>query len=145
MVQQLVSVLTLGVADVARSRAFYVDGLGWPVVLDVAGQVCFLQVGHGLVLSLYAAADQDRDSGSAPSSGAGNVVPACNVASDAEVDALVERFRAAGATVLKEPQRAAWGGWYAFCADPDGIRWEIAHNEGMSVGPDGTVRMSPVA
>lgn len=141
--QQVVSVVTLGVGDVARSRAFYVDGLGWPVVLDVPGEVCFLQVGHGLVLSLYAATAQDRDSGSAPSTGPGNVVPACNVGSEDEVRALTERFRAAGATVLVEPQRAAWGGTYAFCADPDGIRWEIAHNAGLVTAPDGTVTIGP--
>lgn len=145
MVQQRVSVITLGVADLARSRAFYVDGLGWPVVLDVPGQVCFLQAGHGLVISLYSAADLDRDSRSGPSAGPGNVVPACNVGSDAEVDALVERFRAAGAQVLTPPRRAAWGGRYAFCADPDGLRWEIAHNAGLAVEPDGTVRIGPVS
>ncbi|MDP3712712.1 MAG: VOC family protein [Mycobacteriales bacterium] len=143
MVQQIVTVVTLGVSDVARSRGFYADGLGWPVVLDVPGEVCFLQVGHGLVLSLYSAADQDRDSGSGPSTGPGNVVPACNVGSDDEVLALTERFRDAGATVLVEPRRAAWGGYYAFCADPDGIRWEIAHNAGLVTAPDGRVTIGP--
>lgn len=145
MVQQRVTVLTFGVADLARSRAFYVDGLGWPVILDVPGQVVFLQGGHGLAVALYPAVDQDRDSGSAPSSGPGNVVPACNVDSEDEVGRLTERFRAAGATVLKEPQRAAWGGWYAFCADPDGLRWEIAHNAGLAVASDGTVTIGPAA
>ena len=144
MVEQRLTVLTLGVADVTRSREFYVDGLGWPVVLDVPGEVCFLQVGHGLVLSLYAAAAQDTDSGSGPSTGPGNVVPACNVASEAAVDALAERFRQSGGTVLAEPQRAFWGGWFAFVADPDGIRWEIAHNPGMVTAADGTVTIGPV-
>jgi uncharacterized protein len=145
VVQQLIAVLTLGVADVARSRAFYVDGLGWPVVLDVPGEVCFLQAGHGLVLSLYAATAQDADSGSPPSTGPGDVVPACNVGSDAEVDAFVARWRAAGGRVLREPGRAPWGGWTAFVADPDGLRFEVAHNPGMVTGPDGTVTIAPLS
>lgn len=144
MVQQRVTVLTFGVSDLARSRAFYVDGLGWPVILDVPGQVVFLQGGHGLAVALYPAVEQDRDSGSAPSSGPGNVVPACNVDSEDDVRRLTQRFRSAGAAVLREPHRAPWGGLIAFCADPDGLRWEIAHNPGLVVAPNGTVAMGPV-
>jgi hypothetical protein len=67
-----------------------------------------------------------------------------NVDSEAEVDTVFARAVAAGATALKEPQHASFGGYHAYVADPDGHRWEIAHNPGWSVDDDGTVRLGPV-
>ncbi|MFD8297075.1 VOC family protein [Streptomyces bauhiniae] len=67
-----------------------------------------------------------------------------NLGSPAEVDAAVARAREAGANVLKEPRRAAFGGYHAYFTDPDGHRWEICHNPGWSVSEDGTVRLTAV-
>lgn len=141
-----VTLVTLGVTDLAASRRFYVDGLGWTPTLDVPDAVVFLQVGHGLLLALFPATDLDADAGdsvmSDPTRSAFSL--AHNVGSEAEVDAAIADARAAGATVLKEPQRAAWGGYHAYFADPSGFRWEVAHNSGLRVEADGTVVLGPV-
>ena len=137
------SLVTLGVTDLDAARRFYLDGLGWRPVLD-AGEAVFVQVGHGLLLSLYGREDLAREAGTA----AGPVEPppvtlAHNVGSEEEVHRVVDAVRAAGGTVVAAPSRASWGGVTAYVADPDGFRWEIAHNPGLVVGPDGTVTMGP--
>ena len=142
--EQRLTFVTLGVTDLDAARAFYVGGLGWTPLLD-AGEVVFVQVGPGLVLSLYGRADLAREAGTA----AGPVEPpplslAHNVGSEQEVDAVVEQMRAAGGQVVAAPARASWGGYTAYVADPDGFRWEIAYNPGLTVAPDGTVRIGPV-
>ena len=135
------SLVTLGVTDLDAARRFYVEGLGWHPVLD-AGEAVFLQVGHGLLLSLYGRRDLAREAGTA----AGPTDPpplslAHNVGSEDEVHRVVEAMRAAGGEVVAEPSRASWGGVTAYVADPDGFRWEVAYNPGLVVDPDGTVRM----
>jgi catechol 2,3-dioxygenase-like lactoylglutathione lyase family enzyme len=105
---------------------------------EVEGEVVFYQVGHGLVLGLFGLDDLGTDAG-VPATPGTSFSLASNVDSEAAVDAAVERARAAGATVLKEPQRASFGGYHAYIADPDGHRWEIAHNPGLTVAADGTV------
>lgn len=135
------SLVTLGVTDLDAARRFYVEGLGWRPVLD-AGEAVFIQVGHGVLLSLYGRRDLAREARTA----AGPTEPppislAHNVGSEDEVHRVVETVRAAGGEVVAEPSRASWGGVTAYVADPDGFRWEIAHNPGLVVGPDGTVRM----
>ncbi len=137
------SLVTLGVTDLDAARRFYVDGLGWRPVLD-AGEAVFIQVGHGLLLSLYGRADLAREAGTA----AGPTEPppvalAHNVDGEDEVHRVVAAVRAAGGEVVAEPSRASWGGTSAYVADPDGFRWEIAHNPGLVVEPDGSVRMGP--
>ncbi len=137
------TLVTLGVTDLDAARRFYVDGLGWRPVLD-AGEAVFIQVGPGLLLSLFGRGDLAREAGTA----AGHTEPppvslAHNVGSEEEVHRVVGSMRAAGGTVVREPSRASWGGVTAYVADPDGFRWEIAHNPGLVVEPDGTVRMGP--
>jgi uncharacterized protein len=142
-VEPRLTLVTLGVTDLAAARRFYVDGLGWRPVLD-AGEAVFIQVGHGLLLSLYGRADLAREAGTA----AGSTEPspfslAHNVGSAEEVERVVAAMRAAGGTVVVGPARASWGGVTAYVADPDGFRWEIAWNPGLVVGEDGAVRMGP--
>jgi len=143
---QRLDLLTVAVPDVPAARAFYVDALGWTPALDVPGEVLFLQVAHGLLLALFGAQDLAADMGVDPAT----VVPgqgftlARDVGSPAEVDAMVERAAAAGAVVLKAPQRAAFGGYHAYLQDPAGIRWEVAHNPGLSIAGDGTVSITPI-
>lgn len=162
---QRLDLITLGVADLARSRAFYVDGLGWEPALDLP-EIVFLQVNAGLLLGLWPrdelAADQGergaREGRSEAEQGGGSEQPnrhgeasaaplftlAHNVGSEAAVDAAVERVVRAGGRVVKAAQHAAFGGYHAYVADPDGIRWEIAHNPGWHVEPDGRVVLEAV-
>jgi uncharacterized protein len=140
------SLLTLGVHDLAVSRRFYVDGLGWPPLLDLP-EVVFVQIGPGLLLGLFGAGDLEADiagPGATVPDGPGRFTLAHNVSSASEVDEAVARAVAAGAELLKAPQRAAFGGYHAYVADPDGVRWEIAHNPGFSVADDGTVTIVAV-
>jgi uncharacterized protein len=143
-VQQRLTLVTVGVRDLAVSRRFYLEGLGWTPTLDVP-EVVFLQVGHGVLLALFDRDALDAEAGQPPSgaSPAGFAL-SCNVGSEAEVDDGVRRFVAAGGTVLRPPHRASWGGWIAYVADPDGVRWEIAHNPDLAVAADGTVRLGGV-
>lgn len=142
--EQRVAFITFGVPDLDAARQFYVDGLGWPPMLDVPGEVVFIQVGHGLLLGLFDAAAMAADIGGGASvTGAAGVNVAHNVDSDAAVVAFVDRARAAGAAILKEPQRAAFGGYHAYFADPQGFRWEVAHNPHWRIAADGTVSLTP--
>jgi catechol 2,3-dioxygenase-like lactoylglutathione lyase family enzyme len=133
------SLVTLGVEDLEEARRFYVDGLGWEPTLDLPGEVCFLQVAHGVLLALWSRESLAEDSG-APLTGGGSVALARNVDSDAEVLALLEQAEAAGGRVLQPARRTSYGGFAGYFADPDGIRWEVSHNPGLVVDADGTVR-----
>ncbi|MYS13905.1 VOC family protein [Streptomyces sp. SID4982] len=139
---QQVSMVTLGVGDLAESRRFYSEGLGWTPLLDL-DEIVFYQVGKGLALALFPLSDLAADTGSPATPGTPFTL-AHNVGSPAEVDAAVARAREAGASVLKEPQRAAFGGYHAYFTDPDGHRWEVCHNPGWSVAEDGTVKLTAV-
>ena len=141
-----VSIITLGVPDVAAARRFYVEGLGWTPALDLP-EVVFIQLNPGLLLALWAAADLEADAADGtpapPGDGARSPVSlAHNVDSDAEVERLVELVLAAGGTLVRAPRVAIFGGMSAYVADPAGFRWEVAHNPGWSIAPDGTVSLS---
>ena len=136
-----VSFITLGTRDLARARAFYVDGLGWEPALDLPGEVCFIQVAHGVLLSLWPAEELAKDSREAVTPG-DNLCLARNVDSREDVDALMAQAEAAGARVLKPAEEAFFGGYHGYFADPaDGVRWEVAHNPNLTVDPDGTVHL----
>lgn len=139
---QQVNLVTLGVGDLGVSRRFYTDGLGWTPLLDLDESV-FYQVGRGLVLALFPLADLGADTGHPATAGTPFTL-AQNLASPSEVDAAVQRAQAAGAMVLKAPQRAAFGGYHGYFADPDGHRWEVCHNPGWSVADDGTVTLAVI-
>jgi catechol 2,3-dioxygenase-like lactoylglutathione lyase family enzyme len=134
---QHLNLVTIGVADLARSREFYVTGLGWEVAFE-NDSVVFVHLGHGLLLGLFGAEDLAADAGvDALPAGSGALSLAKNVRTDDEVDATVEVAVAAGARVVKPPQRAAFGGYHAYLADPDGVLWEVAHNPGFAIDADG--------
>lgn len=136
-----VALITLAVADVARSRRFYAGALGWPVVYD-DDDVVFVQVGHGLLLALWGSDDLAADMGVAPAPPGGTaVVLAHNVGTEAEVSRAVAELVMAGGRVVKPVQQAAFGGTQAYVADPDGHVWEVAHNPGWHVADDGTVTL----
>ena len=137
------SLITLGVPDVARARAFYVDGLGWQPLFEVPGEVVFIQVGHGLTLSLFGAAalarDVDPDGAGVPAAAPAGVTLAHNVGSEAEVDTALADAVRAGGRLVKEARRAEWGGYHGYFADPAGTLWEVAFNPSWSVAADGAV------
>lgn len=142
---QRVSLITLGVADLAVSRAFYVDGLGWDPTLDL-DEIVFIQVGHGLLIGLFPRDALAADAGQpVPPVGAAPLSLACNVDSEDEVDAFLALAERAGATILKSGQHASFGGYHGYFADPDGFWWEIAYNPGLVSAADGTMVFSPVA
>ena len=140
---QQVHFLTLATADLDAARRFYVEGLGWQPLLDVPGEIVFFQVAPGTVLAFFEAAKFAQDLGRGPARPAvSGVTLAHNVADRDAVRALVEAMVAAGGTVLTPPEEGAFGGvFHALVADPNGVVWEVGHNPGWSVDPDGTVRL----
>ena len=142
-----VHLIALGVPDLEAPRRFYVDGLGWLPVLDVPGEITFIQVGDGLLLGLFGANALEAGIGQAAARTAGPsaFTLAQVVATEDAVAATLAAAQAAGATILKPAQRAEFGGFHGCCADPAGFRWEIATNPGWSVGPDGKVAIRPIA
>jgi predicted lactoylglutathione lyase len=130
-----ISLVTLGVRDVPRSVTFY-RALGWETALDM-GEFAVFRTG-GALLGLYPIEDLSRDLGDdVPEGHLRRTTNAINVGSDEEVDAAIATAVAAGAAVLAEPAAAEWGGYTALFADPDGHAWEVAHNPGWPLGPDG--------
>jgi uncharacterized protein len=127
-VRQRVSLVTLGVTDVGRSRAFY-EALGWRGVGGSGDEPVFFQAGD-MVLGLWDRALLAADTGVEDGGGWGGITLAHNVGSPPEVDEITEAARAAGAVVAREPAEAFWGGYTSMIFDPDGHPWEIAHNPG---------------
>ncbi len=137
---QRVSLITLGVDDLERTREFY-EALGWRSSCAPASEVVFFQAG-GMVFALWSRASNAEDSGVKLGSGYGGMTLAYNVASPAEVDEVIEQARAAGAVISREPGETFWGGYSGVFLDPAGYPWEIAHNPGWTLGPDGTVTLA---
>ena len=144
---QRVSFVTLAVRDLDRSRAFYVDGLGWSPELEVPGDVLMFAAGERLVLSLWNRAAFEEEVGGPLLAGAG-VVPMTlshNVPTPGEVRSVLALAEAAGAQVAGPVERE-WGGFTGYFADPDGFRWEVAWNPGpigLRVVPDTVVDARP--
>ena len=136
--------VTLGVADVTRARAFY-EALGWtPAPTSGAGEddgVVFFQTG-GMVFALWGRGHLAADSGVGDDPGGwGGITLAHNVRSPEEVDYVIEDARMAGAVISREPAETFWGGYAGVFIDPDGHPWEVAHNPFWPIGEDGSIRM----
>lgn len=132
--EQRISVVTLGVADLDRARAFY-ERLGWTPT-GPTDEVVFFQAG-GIVFGLWSRESLAEDSGLADPGGWGGATVAHNVRSQAEVDSVIEEARAAGATISEEPAETFWGGYAGTFVDPDGHPWEVAHNPFWTITEDG--------
>ena len=137
-VEPRISLLTLGVHDLDRSRAFY-EALGWTGT-SPDGEVVFIQAG-GMVLALWDRALLAADSTVEDRGGWGGVTLAHNVGSPAEVDAVLAEAAAAGATLGRPGAPTEWGGYSGVFVDPDGHPWEVAHNPHWTLADDGTVRL----
>ena len=136
--QQRVSLITLGVRDVAAARAFY-ERLGWTVGLDVEETV-FFQTGDS-ILGLWGRDKLAQDSGVIDGGGWGGVTLAHNVGSTQEVDRVIEEARAAGARIGREPAETFYGGYAGVFVDPDGHPWEVAFNPGFPFDAEGRSRL----
>jgi predicted lactoylglutathione lyase len=141
-VEQRVSVITLGVSELGRARAFY-EALGWTTNAKPDDDVVFFQAG-GLVFALWDRGKLAADSGVPDAEGFGGVTLAHNVGSPAEVDTVIEEARRAGGTIAREPAETFWGGYSGVFVDPDGHPWEVAHNPHWTLEADGSVRLAPV-
>lgn len=128
--EQRISLVTLGVEDLARARAFY-EALGWAGAQQPDDEVCFFQAG-GMVFGLWTALGGH---------GAPGIELAHNVRSPEEVEAVLAEAERAGGTIRRDATHMDWGGTSGAFADPDGYVWEVAHNPGWTVNPDGTVQL----
>lgn len=141
--EKRLSLITLGVADVSRSEAFY-EALGWRRdggVDDDTDHVVFFQV-PGMIVALWDRAKLAADSGVDDAGGWGGVTLAYNVGSPQEVDAVIEEARAAGAAIPRAGAPTFWGGYSGVFVDPDGHPWEVAHNPGWTIHEDGSTTLS---
>lgn len=136
-----ISIITLGVSDMVRSRKFYED-LGWKAIKASTENVTFFK-GRGIVLGLYghnALAEDAGIVGAQPSEFRG-VSLAYNSSSKAEVDASFEHALSCGAKSVKKPEKVFWGGYSGYFADPDGHLWELAYNPFAPLDKDGHLQM----
>lgn len=138
--QPRLTLVTLGVADVVRSRAFY-EALGFAASSESKAEVVFIDAG-GAILALWdrAALAEDAAVPDRPT-GFGAVAVAWNTRSNAEVDAAMARAAAAGATITKPAVKTFWGGYAGYFADPDGHLWEVAYNPFWTMNAEGRIEL----
>ena len=139
--EQRMSVLTLGVADLARSRRFYEQGLGWQPSNASNERIVFFQIG-GMVFALYPREALAQDAHLAhDGTGFGGITLAYNVRQREEVEAVLAEAASAGAVILKPAEETAWDGYSGYFADPDGYPWEVAWNPHFPLRDDGSVEL----
>jgi uncharacterized protein len=138
--EQRVSLITLGVADLKRSSEFY-ERLGWRRSMTKAEGVVFFQAG-GMALALYPRSELAKDAKIAPEGyGFCGISLAYNTRNREEVDSVLAEAQAAGARLLKPADEAFWGGYSGYFADPDGFLWEVAWNPSFAMTKDGSIRV----
>jgi catechol 2,3-dioxygenase-like lactoylglutathione lyase family enzyme len=137
--EQRLSLVTLGVSDLARARAFY-EALGWSTGAEAGDDVVFFQAGC-MIVALWGRGQLAEDSGVVDGQGWGGVTLAHNVRSPAEVDAVMAEAEAAGGTIARPAGETFWGGYAGVFVDPDGHPWEIAHNPHWTIREDGSVAL----
>lgn len=141
--EQRISLITLGVRDIARARRFYEQGLGWQAHALSSNDVAFYQAG-GFILGLYGEAALAEDAGlEAPAQPLAfrGAALAHNVPNPQMVDLLLAEAERAGGTIVKPAEEKVWGGYSGYFADPDGHLWEVAWNPHFTLEADGTIRL----
>lgn len=138
---QRLSLVTLGVADLARAKSFYED-LGWSTTSSLEDEVVFFQTG-GMVVALWSRTELAEDSAVSDAGGWGGITLAQNVGSPDEVDAVLASAARAGARVGRSGASTAWGGYSGVFLDPDGHPWEVAHNPFWPLDENGSVHLPP--
>ncbi|WP_342077325.1 VOC family protein [Yoonia sp. SS1-5] len=140
MTPQRVTLITLGVADLDRSKSFY-GALGWVPTREMPGEVVFYQI-NGMVLGLFGRGPLARDQGRPDAVlGTGAMTLAQNFADEGAVDVAYAAALAAGASGLKAPEKVFWGGYSGYYADPDEHVWEVAHNPFWPLSGDGSLTL----
>lgn len=140
MTPQRVTLITLGVDDLERSKSFYAH-LGWTPHPSPAEEVVFYQM-HGAVLGLFGREALAKDQGRAGATlGTGAMTLAQNFPTEAKVDAAYARALKAGGTSLKAPEKVFWGGYSGYFADPDRHVWELAMNPFWPLEEDGSLTL----
>jgi hypothetical protein len=127
------------VRDLARARSFY-EALGWETGAAAGDDVVFFRAG-GTIVGLWSRASLAQDSGVEDGGGWGGVTLAHNVRSPAEVDAVIDEARGAGAVIAREGSETFWGGYSGAFVDPDGHPWEVAHNPHWTLDAQGAVEL----
>lgn len=135
--EQQISVITLGVADVARSKRFYVEGFGWTPIFE-NDEIVFYQM-NGFVLGTWLRTALAEDMKRPLPAGPAAFSLAHNVRTEAEVAPILDRLVSYGGTLLKAPVAPSFGGLQGYVADPDDHAWDITWNPGFSIGDDGRV------
>jgi uncharacterized protein len=138
-VEQRLSLVTLGVSDLARARAFY-EALGWKSGAAPADDVVFFQAGC-MIVALWGRGQLAEDSGVEDPDGWGGITLAYNARSPGEVDTVLAEAERAGAQIPRYGAETFWGGYSGVFLDPDGHPWEVAHNPHWTVAEDGSVRL----
>jgi len=141
MMEQRLSIVTLGVRDLGVARNFYLDGLGWTEQEQDSDGIVFVQM-PGIVFALYPKAALADDIGVAVPSGptAGAITLAYNTRTEGEVDEVLATAAAAGATLIKAAEKVFWGGYSGYFADLDGHLWEVAFNPFSTIAEDGSMQ-----
>lgn len=123
-----INIITLGVTDLAKSEEFY-NGLGWKKSSASQGDIIFYQLG-GIALALYPreALKEDARTTFAPNKGCPPISLGYCTQSEEEVDSLLQKAVKYGAKLIKPAEKAFWGGYSGYFADPSGFLWEVAHN-----------------
>ena len=142
--EQRLSMITLGVKDLERAKAFYENVVGWKAApgppeiafFDLGGMVLSLYPHHALAKDMNAVADDGGDYSSR------GFALAHNARSKEEVDVIFSRLKEKGATIVKEPEEVFWGGYSGYFSDPDGHSWEVAYNPHWTIREDGRVSMA---
>jgi hypothetical protein len=137
-----ISIVTLGVDNLARSKAFY-EALGWEVAGTVGDEICWFKTADSY-LGLFDRESLAWDAGlrSEPTAEFGGITLAINVESEAAVNGAFEAAQGAGARILKPADRTEWGGYSGYFADPDGHPWEVAYNPSFPIGANGRITIS---
>ena len=142
--EQRLSMITLGVADLKCAKAFYEDVVGWKATPSPP-EIAFYDMGE-IVFSLYPHEDMARDMNIAADDSDGSAYQgfalAHNARSKEEVDSIFSRLKKNGATIIKEPEEVFWGGYSGYFSDPDGHSWEVAYNPHWVIQEDGRVSMT---
>ena len=138
--EQRVSLVTLGVADLGRARAFY-EALGWATGAEPEDDVVFFQAG-GMIVALWGREQLAEDTVASDGGGWGGITLAYNTRSPDEVDAVLAEAEAAGATMARVGAETFWGGYSGVFVDPDGHPWEVAHNPHWTLADDGSIRLT---
>ena len=138
--EQRLSLVTLGVSDLNRSREFY-ESLGWRRSMEQNEGIVFFQTG-GMALALYPRDELAKDATvSSEGKGFNGITLAYNARTRPEVDSVLAEAQRAGAKLIKPAQEAFWGGYSGYFADPDGILWEVAWNPFFAIAEDGSIKI----